>query len=282
MPGTTISSSAVNSDLSDIASALTNSVAADGQTAITGQIKGAAGAVGTPSYSFSSSLADGFYLSGTHQIGVAINGALVATFSSTGIGGAGGVPLGVVVGTVVDYAGASAPSGWQLCYGQAVSRTTYSALFAIIGTTYGAGDGVTTFNLPDCRGRMTAGQDNMGGSAAGRITVAGGNFDGTVLGGAGGQQNEVLTVGQLPAHTHSGTTGTESATHTHGVPVINTTANTAGTGFCATSLGNIGTSTTESATHTHSITTDNGTGGGAAHPVLSPAIIFNKIIFAGA
>lgn len=73
-------------------------------------------------------------------------------------------------GMLAPFAGTSAPSGWFLCYGQAVSRTTYAALFTAIGTTYGTGDGSTTFNLPDLRGRTIAGVDDMGGSAASRLT----------------------------------------------------------------------------------------------------------------
>lgn len=60
-------------------------------------------------------------------------------------------------GAVIPYAGSSAPDGWLLCDGRTVSRTTYAALFAVIGATYGAGDGNTTFALPDLRGRVTAG-----------------------------------------------------------------------------------------------------------------------------
>lgn len=60
-------------------------------------------------------------------------------------------------GSVIPYAGESAPDGWLLCDGAAVSRTTYAALFAVIGTTFGSGDGSTTFNLPDLRGRVAVG-----------------------------------------------------------------------------------------------------------------------------
>lgn len=82
------------------------------------------------------------------------------------------LPAGIIPsGVLVPYAGATAPSGWLLCFGQAVSRTTYAALFAAIGTSWGVGDGSTTFNLPDMRGRVAAGQDNMGGTAAGRLNV---------------------------------------------------------------------------------------------------------------
>lgn len=63
----------------------------------------------------------------------------------------------IPAGTLTMYAGAAAPSGWLLCDGSAISRTTYSALFTAIGTSYGTGDGSTTFNLPDMRGRMPVG-----------------------------------------------------------------------------------------------------------------------------
>jgi len=77
--------------------------------------------------------------------------------------------LFVPTGVIAPFAGTSAPTGWALCAGQAVSRTTFAALFAVIDTTWGAGDGSTTFNLPDFRGRVPAGLDNMGGIAAGRL-----------------------------------------------------------------------------------------------------------------
>lgn len=75
----------------------------------------------------------------------------------------------VPAGVLAPYAGSAAPTGWLLCHGQAVNRTTFAALFAVLGTTYGAGDGSTTFNLPDMRGRVVAGKDDMGGSAANRL-----------------------------------------------------------------------------------------------------------------
>ncbi len=74
-------------------------------------------------------------------------------------------------GIVLPFAGSVEPTGWLLCFGQAVSRTTYAALFNAIGTTYGAGDGSTTFNVPDLRGRVPAGKDNMGGTAGNRLNA---------------------------------------------------------------------------------------------------------------
>ena len=88
-------------------------------------------------------------------------------------------------GELVPFAGTTAPAGTLLCFGQAISRTAYVGLFTALSTTYGVGDGTTTFNLPDLRGRVAAGKDNMGGSAASRLTTA---ITGATLGATGGFQ----------------------------------------------------------------------------------------------
>jgi microcystin-dependent protein len=129
------------------------------------------------------------------------------------------------VGMVVDFAGTTAPTGWLLCYGQAISRTTYSVLFSAISTTYGTGDGSTTFNLPDLRGRVVAGQDDMGGSSANRLTGVTSSVNGDTLGGAGGLETWTLALTELPAHDHGGLTGTEGAAHTHTFSVTSGNAN---------------------------------------------------------
>lgn len=100
---------------------------------------------------------------------------------------------GVPSGSMVIWTTDSAPTDWLLCYGQAVSRTTYAALYAVIGDTFGAGDGSTTFNLPDMRGRFPLGQDDMGGSSANRVTHA--NAD--TLGSSQGAESVNID------HTHS-------------------------------------------------------------------------------
>jgi len=126
---------------------------------------------------------------------------------------------GIPVGAVMPYAGLwspeTIPSGWLLSYGQAISRTTYSALFTVIGTTYGAGDGSTTFNLPDLRGRLVAGQDSMGGTSADRLTGLSGGVQGDTIGATGGAETHTLTAGQLPTSatyqretSHGGQSGT--------------------------------------------------------------------------
>lgn len=101
-------------------------------------------------------------------------------------------------GVMLPFAGATAPSGWLLCYGQAVSRSTYAGLFTVIGTTYGAGDGSSTFNVPDFRGRTPIGKDNMGGTSANVVT----NANADVLGGKGGEENHALTAAENGPHTH--------------------------------------------------------------------------------
>lgn len=68
--------------------------------------------------------------------------------------------LGALVGQVAHFSMSGAPTGWLKCNGAAISRTTYSALFAVVGTTHGAGDGSTTFALPDLRGEFIRGWDD--------------------------------------------------------------------------------------------------------------------------
>lgn len=125
----------------------------------------------------------------------------VATFNNSDgawyLQGFVGNPFNVPLGGLMPYVGATAPnSNFAIPIGQAISRTTFATLFALTGTTFGVGDGTTTFNLPDLRGRTVFGPDS-GGSA--RITVAGQNFDGTVRGGTGGSQNRTIANGNLPA-----------------------------------------------------------------------------------
>jgi microcystin-dependent protein len=96
----------------------------------------------------------------------------------------------------------SASPGWVLCYGQAISRTTYDVLFAAIGTTYGAGDGSSTFNVPDFRGRTPVGLDNMGGTNADVLTNTFAPNRNT-LGGAVGEEAHQLTIPEMPSHTHT-------------------------------------------------------------------------------
>lgn len=100
-------------------------------------------------------------------------------------------------GFISAYAGSAPPIGWLFCYGQAVSRSVYSVLFSAIGTIYGAGDGATTFNLPDLRGRAIAGKDDMGGGNAGRMT----NIAASTTLGASGNEGNTAVLSSPPGYT---------------------------------------------------------------------------------
>lgn len=172
-------------------------------------------------------------------------------------------------GSVIAYAGTTAPAGWLLCQGQAISRTTYATLFGVVGTAYGAGNGSTTFNVPDLRGRTVAGKDDMGGAAANRLTGTDGGVDGLTLGAAGGAETHQLTELQMPLHGHpwysSYTTQTTfQSKSTGGFPHSNNSAGVrnAYTGTPAAAQGQqIG-----------------GTGGNAAHNNVQPTLVLNYII----
>ena len=138
----------------------------------------------------------------------------------------GANPYNVPLGAGMPFFGPVAPnSSFAFPRGQPISRTTYSALFALIGTTYGAGDGSTTFALPDLSGRLLACREGMDGAPApGRITTAGSGIDGTALGATGGAETVTLATSQLPAHTHANTLsdpghihGVSDPTHAHSV-----------------------------------------------------------------
>lgn len=120
-------------------------------------------------------------------------------------------PYQIPIGGFLDYAGTTAPnSAFVLPYGQAISRTTYSTLFSLISTTFGSGDGSTTFNVPDIRGRVVAGKDDMGGSSANRLTAADDGLNGDTLGATGGGETQTLVTANLPPYTPAGSVSVTS------------------------------------------------------------------------
>lgn len=179
--------------------------------------------------------------------------------------------------------------GWLLCDGRSISRTTYTGLFDVIGTKFGANDG-DTFKLPDFRGRVI-GQPGQGSSLTNRV-----------MGAEVGSEAHTLTDAEMPAHTHAGTTLADGA-HIHGVTdpghshtqtTINDDFNSSGTtppGFTADSAGsmtwnNINSSTTgitinSAGSHTHAFTSAS-TGGGLSHNNMQPTLFgVNVFIFGG-
>jgi microcystin-dependent protein len=135
----------------------------------------------------------------TLQAGQIASGAIVTiTYDGTQFQLTNTSPVAVSVGTIMAWPTSTVPNGWLECYGQAISRTTYSALFAAISTVYGVGDGSSTFNLPDMRGRSVFGEDDMGGSSANRLTGLTDGVNGDTLGAVGGLESTTIAQANLP------------------------------------------------------------------------------------
>lgn len=164
---------------------------------------------------------------------------------------------GANIGDIKPNASAAIPAGWLACGGQAVSRTTYAALFLALGTLYGVGDGATTFNLPDCRGRALFGKDDLGGTAANRLTVGVSGVAGVTLGAVGGGEGVTLASSEMPSHTHQNNYAYNSAAGA-GAGIVN-------------SNGALG-------SYTPTSPTPQAAGGGAAHKNIPPALVTNYII----
>lgn len=177
---------------------------------------------------------------GCNQDPVAGNDLVRLSYLNGVLSGSDSIPIGAEL----DWPGTVPPPKFVWRDGSSISRTTYAGAFAVLGTTYGSGDGSTTFNLPDSRGRVSVGKDNMGGTVANRVTTSG-----TVLGSSGGEEKHTQTVGELPSHSH-----TETGFSYGSGPV----ANGSGNGRTTTNTGSVG--------------------GGLPFNVMQPYIIENKII----
>jgi microcystin-dependent protein len=163
-----------------------------------------------------------------------------------------------LTGTIQMWPTTSAPSGYLLCDGTAVSRSTYSALYALIGTTFGSGDGSTTFNLPNYTDRMPIGKGSIAAS----------------IGATGGAATTTLSSSNLPAHTHSASVtdpGHFHYSYGNGAP------NGGGAGSCLTSGGGSGPQQTQSANTNISVAIGS-TGSGTAATTISPYLGINFII----
>lgn len=235
------------------------------------------GTSGAPSIGFKADATTGFYRKGTGTTAVA--GSLV---------GQGTVDIGFLS----MFAGATVPPGYLACDGQAVSRTTYAALFAAIGTTWGTGDGSTTFNVPGLNSRFPRHRDTSGAAGAVGTVQASQNQTHTHTGSGNTGNNSVDHT-----HTYSGNTGTESADHTHTVTgpasIAGLNNNNGGGGGAFSAMGGAttytssgrsaahthafsGTTSGTSTTHTHafSFTTSNGSADGTEARPLSATLLF--------
>lgn len=148
--------------------------------------------------------------------------SLIKNYIDSHSGSGGGTGADLPIGTVIDFAGATIPSDYLECDGSAISRTDYADLFAVLGTTWGAGDGSTTFNLPDLRGRVSIGAGT--GTADGATAHA--------LASAGGDE-------RMQSHSHPHTIKATTPKFTHSISTTNGNKNLIGAGS-QTSIGSAG------------------------------------------
>lgn len=172
---------------------------------------------------------------------------------------------GIPAGVIMAWGSTTAPANWLICDGSAVSRSTYASLFSAIGTTYGSGNGTTTFNLPDLRGRVAVGKNTEGALS--------------ILGNTGGAETHTLSINEMPSHNHGGSTNTTGA-HTHSLSGSNGGATNLGPSVTSNSNGDFGYllnggRANSAGDHSHTISSQ---GGGAAHNNLQPYQVVNYII----
>lgn len=166
-------------------------------------------------------------------------------------------PTALPTGVILDFAGATAPTGFLMCDGSAVSRTTQAALYAVIGTAFGVGDGSTTFNVPDGRGRSPVGAG------------AGISLTSRTLGATGGEETHQLSVAELASHNHPAS----QAPHQHSVNIYESYLSVTAGGVAYAAFG--GGYLTDVA---QGAVTVSNTGSGTGHNVMHPFIAYNQII----
>ena len=275
--GETIQASQHNPPLEDLASAMSARLMRSGAAPMTGPLKAVDGSVGSPAVQFSNGTSTGLYKT-ANGIGVSVGGTQVAEFAAGGLT-AGALP----VGTLLPYSATTAPANWVLPYGQTLSRATYPALWALAqieiaagNTFYNNGNGSTTFGIGDMRGRVPAGADAMGGSAASRLTASGFGAA-AALGATGGAETVTLVTANLPPYTPTGSVSTSGTTNLE-IRAINgstTTQNVYGPG---------GTSGTVNVPFVATSVFTGTAQGGTSTPVknVQPTQIVNFLLFAGA
>jgi microcystin-dependent protein len=267
--GQTITAAIINANFSDVGSEITNSVAKDGQTTMTGQLKASAGTAAAPSITFGGDTDTGLYRKSADTIGISVGGAEVAEISAKG---STLVPTGVMM----PYVATTAPTGWVRANGRTIGSASSGAseranadaatLYALLWGSYSdsvcavsSGRGASaaadfaankTIGLPDLRGRGLFGLDDMGNSAASRL---GSVVTGTTNGASGGAETVTLVEANLPSHTHAaGTLATVSeGDHNHTYTLTTTGGGINGIASLGNGQQTANTSTT--GTHTHAI-----------------------------
>lgn len=261
------------------------------------------GSAAAPTYAFTGDTGTGIYRAGASQVAVSLagtqqlllsstaltvpNASLALTAGSISAGGScsitgaysGGTGQLVPTGSTHVWWTATVPTGYLFANGAAVSRTTYAALYALFGTTFGAGDGVTTFNLPDMREAAPVGSSTMGGTTTpGRIT----NYVATTIGGFIGACLHLLTTGEMPSHTHTATSVVTDPGHSHvnsGAPAGNYSGGGGGQFFQGENYPSTqGYTGSTAATSVTVATTNASIGGAGSHDNTSSSVVCNWII----
>lgn len=169
-------------------------------------------------------------------------------------------------GVMVDFGGIAAPTGWLLCDGSAVSRTTYANLFTAIGVVWGSGDGSTTFNLPNMTRRIGMGS---GGSGSGTI--------GNAVGNTGGTEAETLSQAQIPVSIGTASSSVTDPGHFHTVTQALGASGSGGNAILTTAGGS-SVNTNSKTTGITVATTITNASGGNSHNNIQPSAIVLKII----
>lgn len=190
---------------------------------------------------------------------------VAAKLISQGGGGGGGGGSEAPIGTILAMASTAHPTGWLNCNGSPVSRATYAELFAVIGTTFGAGDGSTTFNLPNLAGRIGVMLDT-------------GQVEWNAIGKVGGEKAHTLTIAEMPSHNHGGATGS-SAVGINSTIIMASSNPSGGTHYNArgTATSPVPGDALSGTSHSHVISSQ---GGGDAHNNIQPYIVLNYVICA--
>ena len=152
-------------------------------------------------------------------------------------------PETALIGEIKMWSAATAPDKWLLCDGAAISRTTYADLFTVVSTTYGVGDGTTTFNVPDFRGRAPIGAGQGSGLTA------------RTLGASLGEEEHTDTINEMPVHKHQFSLPANSTRASGSSPCVSTSSSR--------------------------VETTQSEGGGDAHNTMQPSLVVNFIIYSG-
>lgn len=248
------------------------------------------GTAALPGLSVTGDTNTGIYSPGADQLSISVGGVqAVAVNADTSVNFAGPVAAAGALAVAGAYSGGTgqiipsgmplpwltdtAPTGYLFLNGQAISRTTFAGLFSIFSTGFGAGDGTTTFNLPDFRDVTLVGKTTMGGTTArgliSHLTI-------TALGAVVGEEQHTLTLNETATHSHTATV-TDTG-HTHAIiGVGGAVANGNQGGGGGNIAGAVINPVTTSSLTGISVTNSN-QGGGLAHNNVQPSIVVNWIV----